>query len=213
MSYIKSGAIAFSLLSLTAFVWASESDELREKAKAMQHEAAELAENGHTDEAEALERRAVAILEEAERLDHHHSDRPEVDIRRMREQLESLRMEEEELVQIGGRQERLADIRHEAEQIERELRERTHPEHDDSPDSIVHRLEHMRIAVEHLHEAGLHEIAQHVTERAEATEREYHQRHRHREGNAMREVMEQLEEIRREVGRLRTEVSELKQKR
>ncbi len=74
MSYIKLGAIALSLFTVTAFVWASESDELRERARAMQREAAELAERGHGKEAENLERKALAMVEEAEHLEHH---RPE----------------------------------------------------------------------------------------------------------------------------------------
>jgi hypothetical protein len=216
MSYIKSGAIVLSLFTVTAFVWASESDEIREKARAMQREAAELAERGHGEEAENLERKAAAMLEEAEHLDRHRPDHPEDGIREMQERLEMLRIEERELEEIGGKKERLADVRHEAEKIERELRELSHGEHrehDDSPDSIARRLEHMRIAVEHLHHAGLHEIAEHVAERAEATEPERHERHRHHEGDVMHEVMEQLDEIRREVGRLRTEVSELREER
>ena len=70
MTYIKLGATIFAFLALTAFVWASESDELREKAKAMQREAAELAEHGHKEEATNLKRKAMAMLEEAEHLDH-----------------------------------------------------------------------------------------------------------------------------------------------
>lgn len=216
MSYIKSGAIALSLFTVTAFVWASESDEIREKARAMQREAAELAERGHGEEAENLERKAVAMLEEAEHLKRHRPDHPEAEIREMQERLEMLRMEERELEEVGGKKERIADVRHEAERIERELRGLSrgeHREHDDSPDSIARRLEHMRIAVEHLHHAGLHDIAEHVAERAEATERERHERHRHHEGDVMHEVMKQLDEIRREVGRLRNEVSELREKR
>ena len=216
MSYIKSGAIALSLFTVTAFVWASESDEIRVKARAMQRKAAELAERGRGEEAENLERKAVAMLEEAEHLDRHRPDHPEAGIRERQERLELLRMEERELEEIGGKKERLADVRHEAERIERELRELSHGEHrehDDSHDSIARRLEHMRIAVEHLHHAGLHDIAEHVAERAEATERERHERRRHHEGDVMHEVMEQLDEIRREVGRLRNEVSELREKR
>lgn len=218
MSYIKFGAIALSLFTLTAFVWASESDEIREKARAMQREAAELAERGHGEEAENLERKAVAMLEEAEHLKRHRPDHPEAEIRKMQERLEMLGMEERELKEAGGKKERLADVRHEAERIGRELRElsrrepshREHREHDDSPDSIARRLEHMRIAAEHLHHAGLHDIAEHVADRAEATERE---RHRHHEGDVMHQVTKQLDEIRREVGRLRNEVRELKEKR
>ena len=70
----------------------------------------------------------------------------------------------------------------------------------------------MRIAVEHLHHAGLHDVAEHVTERAEAAERELHEQHRHHEGDPIHEIMKQLDEIRHEVGRLRDEVRELKEK-
>ena len=71
----------------------------------------------------------------------------------------------------------------------------------------------MRIAVEHLNHAGLHDIAEHVAQRAEATERELHEHHRHHEGDVMHEIMKQLDELRHEVGRLRDEVSELREKR
>ena len=58
----------FAFLAITAFVRASESDELREKAKAMQREAAELAERGHREEAANVKRRVMEMLEEAERV-------------------------------------------------------------------------------------------------------------------------------------------------
>ncbi len=51
MSCVKLGAIVFSLFAVTAFVRASESDEIREKAQSVQREAAELAEQGHKEEA------------------------------------------------------------------------------------------------------------------------------------------------------------------
>ena len=71
----------------------------------------------------------------------------------------------------------------------------------------------MRIAVEHLNQAGLHDIAEHVAQRAEATERELHERHRQQGSDAMHEVMKQLDEMRHEIGRLRDEVNELREKR
>jgi len=170
MSYIKLGAIALSLFTVTAFVWASESDELRERARAMQREAAELAERGHGKEAENLERKALAMVEEAEHLEHHRPNHRDAEIREMQERLEKLRLEERELKEIGGKEERLVDVRQEAERIERELHELSHGEHPEeagSHNEIARRLEHMRIAVEHLNHAGLHDIAEHVAERAE----------------------------------------------
>ena len=216
MSYIKIGATVFATLALAAFVWPSESDEIRERARAMQREAAELAERGHEEEAENLERKALAMLEEAEHLDRHRPDQREAEMREMQERLEMLRIEEKELEEIGGKEERLGDVRREAEAIERELHELSHDghhEHDGSPEGIARRLEHMRVAVEHLQHAGLHDIAEHVVERAEATERELHKHHRHHDGDPIHAIMKQLDEIRHEVGRLRDEVNELKERR
>jgi len=186
MFYLKSGAIALSLFTVTAFVWASESDEIREKARAMQREAAELAERGQRQEAENLERQAVAILQEASDSKRHLPNHSEAEIREMQER---------------------RGLSH------RQPSRRENLEHGDSPDGIARRLDHMRISVEHLRHAGLHDIADHVAERAEATERELHKRHRHHGDDGMHEVMKQLDEIRREIGRLRNEMSELREKR
>ena len=71
----------------------------------------------------------------------------------------------------------------------------------------------MRIAVDHLHQAGLHDIAEHVAERAEATERELHEHQKHHGDDVIHEIMKQLDDLRHEVGRLRDEVNELRRKR
>jgi len=217
MTHIKLGATIFAFLALTTFVWASESDELREKAKAIQREAAELAEHGHKEEATNLKRKAMAMLEEVERLQHHRPDQRKAEIMEMEEQLRMLLLEERKLKETGGNRERLADVRREVEVIRDKLTlmlRESHDAHDAPPqDKIARRLEHMRIAVDHLHEAGLHDIAKHVAERAEATERELHKHHKHHGGDVMHEIMKQLDELRHEVGRLRDEVNELRKKR
>ncbi len=220
MSRIKVVACVLSLFAVTTFVWASESDELRERAKMMLREGAELAERGHHEEAANLKRKATAMLEEAKHLEQHaglKERRPEIS--KLRLHLEKLRSEEARLKETGAienREERLDDIRREAEAIEDKLRHmsREPHAHPDGPhDDIARRLEHMRIAVEHLNHAGLRDIAEHVVERAEATERELDERNRGRQGDVIHEVMAQLDEIRREMGRLRDEVNELKEKR
>ena len=216
MRYFKLGITFFAFLAITAFVWASESDDLREKAKAMQREAAELAERGHGEEAANLKRRVMEMLEEAERLEHQHPERREAEIMELQRLLEKLRMEEKELASHDGNRERLEDVRREAHRVEMELREISQDRHREHPaphEEIARRLEHMRIAVEHLNHAGLHDIAEHVAERAHAAERELDQHQRHHEGDVMHEMMRQLEEVRHEVGRLREEVKELRESR
>jgi hypothetical protein len=227
MFYVKLGAIALSFFAVTTFVGASEWEEIREKANAMQREAAMLAERGQGEEAENLERQAIAMLEEAERLERRGPDRrgQDVRVREMQQRLEELRLEERELKEIGGMAERLADVRREAEGVERQLHELTHrggakagPQNE-----MARRLEHMRMAAEHLHQAGLHDIAEEIVKQANAAERELHEQQRPRHdgpmqngpmhNDPMHNIMRQLEEIRQEVGRLRAEMNELRERR
>ncbi len=216
MIFIKLGATIFAFLALTSFVWASESDELREKAKAMQREAAELAKEGHKDEAINLKRRAVTMFEDAMRLQQGHMGQRHPEIMKLKQWLEKLRQEEKLLLDEAGAGERLADVRREAKQIEAELGHLSQrPQHEQAAphEDISRRLEHMRIAVEHLNHAGMHDVAEHVTQRAEATERELHEHQKRKGGDVMHEIMKQLDELRHDVGRLRNEVSELREKR
>ncbi|HAY78385.1 MAG TPA: hypothetical protein DCY79_01115, partial [Planctomycetaceae bacterium] len=123
MKTIKFAAVIFVSLTCVALVWAAETDELREQAREMQREARKLAERGHEKEAEAFERRAAEMLEEAERREDQRPDRRDGMIRQLRERLAGLRLEERKLEEAGGNDERLRDVRREAEMIERKFRE------------------------------------------------------------------------------------------
>ncbi len=147
-------------------------------------------------------------------------DRPKVDRDRRAEQQhqEEMRRREE------------AAHRHEGEHRERDHHERDHQdnghhehehhehEHHDNGhhpnDEMIHRLESMRIAVDHLHQAGLHDIADHVAQRAEATEREINEsrmreEQQHHE-DPMHVMMRSIEELRHEIGRLHEELNRLR---
>ena len=191
MSRFKMLFLSITLLTLAGVLWASEADELREKARAMQREAAEIAEQGHREEAENLERNVIKMLEEAERLERNRPDQRDAEIRELERHLEGLRREEREFKETGNK-EGLADVRREAERAERELRE-LHERNRlaDPHEEIAQRLEHMRAAVDHLNHAGLPDIAKHVAERAaEATEKELQKHQQHQGGEAMHEMME-----------------------
>ena len=54
------------------------------------------------------------MLEEVERLDRHRPDHRGSEIRQMQKRLEILWLEERELEEIGGKEERLTDVRHES---------------------------------------------------------------------------------------------------
>ena len=62
----------------------------------MQREAAELAEQGHKEEATNLKRKSIAMLEEAEHLEQRQPDHRDAEIVEMRERLEMLPDEREE---------------------------------------------------------------------------------------------------------------------
>jgi hypothetical protein len=216
MSHIKLATMAIACLAVAAFVWASELDELREKAEAMQREAAELAEQGRKREAARLKRKALDMLVEAERLEHFRQDQRKAEIVELNRLLETLRQEQRELEGIAGQGERLRDVRREAERVKLKLRqlslepqrERVAPH-----EEIASRLEHMRIAVDHLKQAGLLEIAEHVAQRAAAAERELRKHQEHHADDVMHEIMRQLDELRHQVERLRDELNELRRRR
>jgi methyl-accepting chemotaxis protein len=175
----------------------------------MQREAAELAEQGHKEEATNLKRKAMAMLEEAERLQHGQLEQRHPEIMKLKQWPEKLRQEEKRLTDEPGAGERLADVRREAKQVEAKLRaisQGPNREPRGPDEDIARRLEHMRIA-------GLHDVAEHVAQRAEAAERELHEHRQGQGGDVMHEIMKQLDELRHEVGRLRDEVNELREKR
>lgn len=216
MSPIKLGMLACSLFAVTAVALAAEPDELRERARTMEREAAELAERGHEVETKNQKRHSLDMLEEAEHRMHQRPENRNAEIRERKERLKQLLLEERELATTGGKEERLADVRNETEKIARELYELTrdvHHEEAGPPQEAARRLEHMRAAIEHLHHAGLNDIAEHVKERSEATERELHERQRHHDGDPIHEIMKQLDQMRNELGRLRDEVNDLKRRR
>lgn len=213
MSYIKLGLIASSLFAVTHVAFAEEPRELRERAWAMQHEATELAERGREVEAKKLHRRSLELLEEAEHQSDHGLSKRDTEIRQRKELLEQLRLKARELEGISGNEKSIANIRGEAKRIERELRELTWGGQHDGPaphQQAVLRLEHLHAAADHLHHAGLHDIAKHVEERAEAAEREIHEHQQPRGDDPIHEVMKQLEEMRHELKRMREAMKELK---
>ncbi len=218
MPLVKLGATVFAIVAGAALVWASEADEIRERADAMRRQAAQLAEHGLKNKAAELMQKVQAMLAEAERLELHRQDRRSAESAELEKQLEQLRQEERQLRIVGDQKERHADVQREIARVETELRERSQPrplQHDQAvaPDEIARRLGHMRAAADHLHHAGLHEVADRVAEQANAVERELQERRAHPEADVMHEITRQLDELRREVGRLRDDVNELKRAR
>lgn len=221
MLYLKVIAILFVPSLFSFMAWAENSTELRERAKALRQEAAELARKGFHEEAEQIERKVIAMVEEAEQLERQaelkFDARQEVSadrLRRLQERLEMLRIEERELNQHDQADpERLDEVRFEAKQLERKVRdltgEREVPPHR-KENGEQRRLEHLWAAVEHLRQAEMHEVANRVAAEAEAVERHIHARHQRHQDPPLRAIREQLTELRRMIERLSDEVHELR---
>lgn len=220
-------AIPFAIGGL----FASEVDELRERAEALRREAAELEESGREAEAARIEREADELDELADR---HGEREAGAELRReieeLREALEDLLAEERELEERDATPRERAELREEIDAHRRELRElereqrRGHGDVDDDLHHQAQRIEHVRTAVRHLQEAGLDDIARELNRRAEQMTRELHharertrmERARHHGHHGpeddirlqMRELARTVDELRREVVELRKRVDE-----
>ncbi len=184
---------------------------LHEKAEAMHREAAALAEEGHLKQATEIRYKVAMMLEEAKRAQGHRPEHRAAEMRELRQLLEKLHRERQELVDQDSHEDRVVELNHEITRVEKQLRELVNHPPQSHPDvNRTRRLDHMRHAVEHLHQAELHELAEQVVNRIQVTEREMQDQQRHRDSDPLPEIMRQLDELRREVMQLKKEMIELK---
>ena len=111
-----------------------------------------------------------------------------------------------EMRRVGGNETRIAQAERMLESLRGASAESPQPPRPETPHGqpeAARRLEHMRAAVEHLRQAGLVDPANHVNEMADRLQREMHHEGRERAGDPIREIMNQLGEMRREVAELR----------
>ena len=74
-------------------------------------------------------------------------------------------------------------------------------------------MHHLRAAAGHLHEAGLHELAEQVEIRIGELENERHGSHGHGSGELeplLHRIMERMDDLNRQIDDLREEVGRLK---
>jgi hypothetical protein len=225
--------IVAALLLTASATFGSEADELREKAAKAKQEAAELQKQGRGEESEKAARKATELLQAAGKTEGERSiilrkemEKRQAELKKMVENERRLKESHASDIQIAyirdeiarmqrlvqslanlAKQEEGADA---AEQHKREMAGRM--------EEAGRHIEHLRIAADHLREAGTQDLAAQAIERAERIEREAYQAQEHRAAAAEhRERIEQgglpaqLEELRREVGRLREEMKQLGQ--
>jgi hypothetical protein len=231
------------LLSFSA-TFGSEADELREKAKMARQEAAEkagmarreaaeLKKQGRNEEAEKVARKAAELAQAAEKA---VADRPKVspaEIEKLQGRLKALVEKQRQLKDAHAPERQIKEVAEQITKMERELqglragaREKMGPNPEEQRqremvgqlEEAAHRITHLRIAADHLRDAGMQDLAAEVMQQAEKMEREVHEAKTHMAAEAEHlghvesgNIPVQLEELRREVGRLREEMKTLGQ--
>ena len=229
------------VVCVTTAAWSSEADELRAKAKAVQKEADQAAKAGRGEEAEKLSRQVKELLQAAQ---EHEPKSAKASNREdeLHQQLKALPAKEQSVEKT--KEEGLAELQKHRAAMERELVElREHRERKADPkhagkhppvavEETGLRIKHIRVAVENLNAAGLHDVAEELAKKADAMEREHHQAH---ERNAKQQpapkkiqyntvdrkhseperkhapAAEPNEDLRNELKRLRAELNELRE--
>lgn len=181
-------ASAILVTFFSAAVWSSEADELREKAKAFKGKAESLAKQGRHEEAEKLNQEATKLLQAAEKQAENKSKDSDREVDELHQQLKAI-AEKEQHAEKTKNKEALGELRKHRAGIERELakhREQVDrksgpksagkhsPESDEPTHEAARRIKHLHVAIENLHAAGMHELAEDLAKKAEAMQRELH---------------------------------------
>ncbi len=171
------------MVCVAASAWSSEADELRAKAKSVKREAESLAKEGRKEEAEKLFREVKELLNAADKHETKTPKQSDREIDKLHQQLKAL-AEKEQHAEKSQNKEALAELRKHRADVERALAERREhheqkagPKHGvkHPPEAVEEtglRIKHIRVAVENLNAAGLHDIAEELAKKADAMERE-----------------------------------------
>ena len=182
------------LFSSGGGLFASDVDELRERAIAMRSKAAHLAEQGNKDQANEIEKESTKLLEMAERLETKSNGRPDREVGfgidketlHLKDRLQYLLNKERIMRQKQASESEFALVRAEIADIERALNkiqsqhiERVghRPEFQaqmEKLERVGQRLQHLRVAAEHLKFAEEHDLAHKLMTKAEDIERDVH---------------------------------------
>jgi len=211
-----------SLLLAPTIGSADERQERQERVESLRRAAGQLAEQGLHDHAERLVREAQELSRENFAQQKMETSRPDHArlIETHEQALRDLRREGARLREINAPEAHRAEIEEQVQNVERDL-DRLRAEHPRG--AKMHRVEHLRIAAEHLEQADMPDMAHELRRRAEALQREgEHQRdHADQPGNRSlhhgveeREVAErladQVRQLHQEMSRLREELNELR---
>jgi hypothetical protein len=163
---------------------AAERERIIDRLESILRDADELEEAGRLDQAERLRDEAGELKRElgGQREIRDEEFRGEVDKRELvLHQIESLLRKADEF-QENGRPDQADRLRQEASELQREIKVgREDHEHGPHSQEGFERMDHVHQAVEHLHAAGLHDLAEAAAQRAEEMERDLHRQMEERE--------------------------------
>jgi hypothetical protein len=200
--------LVFGLFTSTA--WSSEADELRDKAKAVQRESAELAKQGKHEEADQLRREYKELLQAAQKHDMKES-KAHVRTGEMHELEQRLKglAEKERALKQAGNKEALTEVQKHRTAIEHELKTlRAHLKHQPETPSAA--------KSPHGAPAEREEAARRIKQAGERELRQAHehlakQRSGHEPLNSPEHHATPLDELRRDIQQLRAELKELRE--
>ncbi len=229
---------ALLLFSSSGTLFASEVDELRERAKALRTKAAILTEQGNKDQAQRIQEEAAKLLEMAEQLKTNSGGRREKEIGpsidkeafQLKDRLQDLLNKERIMRNEHAADSELARVRGEIAKIERALHkmQTQHAERSghrpefraqiEKLERVGQHMHHLRVAAENLKLAEEHDLAYKLMTKAEDIERDLHAAKK----RLAAEMQPQLDHIKvdrpdlvsqlkEENERLRAELRELKQ--
>ena len=197
---LVTGAVCLVQVSVRA----DEADELRSRAKMMLKKSAHAAENGQKEEAAELERGSRKLMKAAEEMEQENSKRGDQE-----------KPGKKELKKGDGGHATLDPTT--KRKLDPRERKPSHGEHPELAE-VAERLNHARMAVDHLQAAGLADLAKATADRA--SEMENHLRlakeKLHREvrekgpdprDEALQDLRAQMHEIREELQLLRQKLS------
>jgi hypothetical protein len=204
-----------------------DATELRERAIAMRHEAAELLAKGHDEESNRLTKQSMELLEKAHQVASaiKHNDVDSLpEIAELHERLRELHSAYNE-AKASKSEDRVRELEQKIEQTKLKLAylgDRRQPGELEGVaksarikklELATRRIRHMRMAAENLKAAELHDLAHEVMKKAEGLERDVHVAREEMEratSNKNSDAMEkELQDLRRENERLRNALNEL----
>lgn len=209
---------------------ASETDELRARAKALHSEASMLTDRRDMERAAKLKKEAVNLLEEAQRLELEGKgpEKNDKEARHIKEHLQDLLAMERKLTTVKASDKELGEVREQIAGAERKLdslRARKSGAAKfplevrlqvEKLEAATRRIHHFRVAAENLQLAEAHDLARELIKKADEMERDVHEAKAHLAAQMQnRHGGEQgpdiVRQLRAEIERLRAEVKELRQ--